>query len=133
MVLVYDEYTHDSTISISIASRKESSTYYITHHMPAISLILCSILAFYSSIALQPCQIVTNRHPTLIYWPFHNSNPHRKVFLHMGWGSFLSSLQGPNDDVSLQFYLRFDGRFARIGSLVFSVSQESIALAMKFP
>jgi hypothetical protein len=30
---------------------------------------------------------------------------YREVFLHMGWGEFLASLQGHDDDVSLQFTL----------------------------
>jgi hypothetical protein len=31
----------------------------------------------------------------------------REVFLHAGWGSFLSHLQGHDDGISMQFSLRF--------------------------
>jgi hypothetical protein len=49
---------------------------------------------------------------------------YREVFLRVGWGQFLASLQGHDDDVSLQFSLGFDGKFSRVGSLVFQ-SQKS--------
>jgi hypothetical protein len=57
----------------------------------------------------------------------------REIFLRAGWGPFLASLQGHDDGISLQFSLGFDGRLARIGSLVFLVSEESIASATKLP
>jgi hypothetical protein len=42
-------------------------------------------------------------------------------------------LQGYNDDVSMQFSLRFDGRMAHVGYLTFVVSKESIASATELP
>jgi hypothetical protein len=53
----------------------------------------------------------------------------REFFLCVGWGSFLAHLQGHDDGVSMQFFLRFDGRMSRVGSLTFVVSEESSALA----
>jgi hypothetical protein len=57
----------------------------------------------------------------------------REVFLRAGWGPFLACLQGHDDGFSLQFTLRFDGRMARVGSLAFLVSEESISSATKLP
>jgi hypothetical protein len=57
----------------------------------------------------------------------------REIFLRAWWGPFLAYLQGHDDGVSVQFTLRFDGRMARVGSLAFLFSKESIASTMKFP
>jgi hypothetical protein len=46
----------------------------------------------------------------------------REVFLHIGWGPFLSHLKGHDDGISMQFVLEFDGKTARVGSLTFWVS-----------
>jgi hypothetical protein len=55
------------------------------------------------------------------------------VFLHAGWGPFLSSLQGHDDGLSMQFVVGFDGMIAHVGSLKFSVTEESIVAATKLP
>ena len=47
----------------------------------------------------------------------------REVFLHVGWGPFLSSLQGHDDGISMQFAVGFDGRIAHVGSLNFAVTE----------
>jgi hypothetical protein len=54
----------------------------------------------------------------------------REAFLHAGWGSFLSHLQGHDDDISMNFSLGFDGNTMLVGSLTFGVSEESIATTM---
>jgi hypothetical protein len=51
------------------------------------------------------------------------------VFLHAGWGPFLSSLQGHDDAISMQFAVGFDGNKAHVGSLNFAVTEESIVVA----
>ena len=55
------------------------------------------------------------------------------MFIRAGWHSFLTNLQGHNDAVSLQFSLGFDGHIAKVGSLEFSVTEESISLATGLP
>ena len=57
----------------------------------------------------------------------------REVFLHTGWGSFLSHLQGHDDGISMKFSLSFVGKIVRVGSLTFGVSKESIAATTKLP
>ena len=57
----------------------------------------------------------------------------REVFLHVGWGPFLSSLQGHDDGLSMQFAVGFDGKIAHVGSLNFAVTEESIVAATKLP
>jgi hypothetical protein len=57
----------------------------------------------------------------------------REVFLHANWGPFLSSLQGHDDSISIQFAVGFDGKIAHVGSLNFAVTEESIAVATKLP
>jgi hypothetical protein len=57
----------------------------------------------------------------------------REVFLHAGWGPFLSSLQGHDDSISMQFAVGFDGKIAHVGSLNFGVTEESIAATTKLP
>jgi hypothetical protein len=57
----------------------------------------------------------------------------REVFLHVGWGPFLSSLQGHDDNLSMQFVVGFDGKTTHVGSLTFEVSEDSIAAATKIP
>jgi hypothetical protein len=57
----------------------------------------------------------------------------REVFLHVGWGPFLSSFQGHDDCLSMQFAVGFDGRIAHVGSLNFAVTEESIVAATKIP
>jgi hypothetical protein len=46
----------------------------------------------------------------------------REVFLRVGWGPFLSSLQGHDDGLSMQFVVGFDGKIAHVGSLNFAVT-----------
>jgi hypothetical protein len=57
----------------------------------------------------------------------------REVFLRAGWGPFLSSLQGHDDGLSMQFAVGFDGKIAHVGSLNFAVTEESIVAATKLP
>jgi hypothetical protein len=57
----------------------------------------------------------------------------REVFLHAGWGPFLSSLQGHDDGLSMQFAVGFDGKTTHVGSLTFEVTEESIVAATKLP
>ena len=54
--------------------------------------------------------------------------------VYSGWVAFfLTNLQGHDDAVSLQFALGFDGHIAKVGSLEFPVTEESIALATGLP
>jgi hypothetical protein len=78
----------------------------LNHHEPSSYVELLAILEF------EACQ---------------------EVFLRAGWGKFLASLQGNDDDVSLKFSLGLDEKFSCVGSLVFPVSEESISMAMKLP
>jgi len=55
----------------------------------------------------------------------------REKLLTHGWGDFLHSLQGHDELVSLKFALGFDGRRSHIGTLVFEVSEETIARVTK--
>ena len=57
----------------------------------------------------------------------------KEMFIQVGWHSFLTNLQGHDDAVSLQFALGFDGNTAKVGSLEFSVTEESIALVTGLP
>jgi hypothetical protein len=57
----------------------------------------------------------------------------REVFLRAGWGPFLSSLQGHDDGLSMQFAVGFDGKTTHVGSLIFEVTEESISAATKLP
>jgi hypothetical protein len=57
----------------------------------------------------------------------------REVFLHARWGAFLSSLQGHDDGLSMQFAVGFDGKIAHVGSLNFAVTEESISATTKLP
>jgi hypothetical protein len=57
----------------------------------------------------------------------------REVFLHAGWGPFLSSFQGHDDGLSMQFVVGFDGKIAHVGSLKFAVTEESIAATTILP
>ena len=57
----------------------------------------------------------------------------KEMFIRAGWHSFLTNLQGHDDAVSLQFSLGFDGHIAKVGSLEFSVTEDSIALATGLP
>jgi hypothetical protein len=57
----------------------------------------------------------------------------REVFLRVGWGPFLSILQGHDDDLSMKFVVGFDGEISHLGSLNFAVIEESIVVATKLP
>ena len=50
-----------------------------------------------------------------------------ELFVCAGWHPFLTTLQGHDDAVSLQFSLGFDGHTTKVGSLVFQVTKESVA------
>ena len=56
-----------------------------------------------------------------------------ELFVRAGWHPFLTTLQGHDDAVSLQFSLGFDGHIANVGSLVFQVTKESVAQAIGLP
>jgi hypothetical protein len=55
------------------------------------------------------------------------------VLLCARWGPFFSSLQGHDDDISMQFAVGFDGEIEHVGYLNFVVTEESIAAATKLP
>ena len=57
----------------------------------------------------------------------------KEMFIRARWNSFLTNLQGHDDAVSLQFSLGFNGHTAKVGSLEFSVTEESITLATGLP
>jgi hypothetical protein len=57
----------------------------------------------------------------------------REVFFCVGWGPFLSSLQGHDDVLSMQFSLGFNGKTTHVGSLTFEVIEESIYATTKLP
>ena len=57
----------------------------------------------------------------------------KEMFIRARWHSFLTNLQGHDDAVSLQFTLGFDGHIAKVGSLEFQVTKESIAQATGLP
>ena len=57
----------------------------------------------------------------------------KEMFIRVGWNSFLTNLQGHDDAISLQFALGFDEHTAKVGSLDFPVTEESIALATGLP
>jgi hypothetical protein len=57
----------------------------------------------------------------------------REVFLRAGWGPFLSSLQGHDDGLSMQFSVGFNGKTTHLWSLTFEVTEESIASTTKLP
>jgi hypothetical protein len=50
-----------------------------------------------------------------------------------GWDYFLHLLQGHNETVTLKFALGFDGKRAHMGSLVFEVSEQTIARVTRLP
>ena len=50
-----------------------------------------------------------------------------ELFIRAGWHPFLTTLQGHDDVVSLQFSLGFDGHTAKVGSMVFQVTEKSVA------
>jgi hypothetical protein len=56
----------------------------------------------------------------------------REIFLHPGWGPFLSSLQGHDDGVSIQFAVGFDGRLDHIEYLAFFVSEDLLPQPRNF-
>ena len=56
-----------------------------------------------------------------------------ELFIGTEWNPLLTVLQGHDDELSLQFTLEFDGNRAWVGPLAFSISEESISQAMRFP
>jgi hypothetical protein len=139
MAFVYDKFAHDSTVSITIALRNRYSV--PIFHTLSISLILFLLYRarplLYFSLVLIPFSVtMPNHYEPSSYTkllPFWNSTACREIFLRMGWGLFLDSLQGHDDGVSLQFSLGFDGILACARTLVFLLSEESIASTTKFP
>ena len=57
----------------------------------------------------------------------------REVFFHACWNLFLHLLQGYDEEISLLFAMGFDGKKARVGHLVFPVTEESIMLVTNIP
>jgi hypothetical protein len=57
----------------------------------------------------------------------------KEVFLRAGWGAFLSSLQGHDDDISMKFAVGFHGKTTHVGYLIFEVTEESIYTTTKLP
>ena len=47
-----------------------------------------------------------------------------ELFIQAGWHPFLNTLRGHDGIVSLQFSQGFDGHTAKVGSLVFQVTEE---------
>ena len=56
-----------------------------------------------------------------------------EIFFRAGWNPFLHQLQGFDEEISLLFTMGFDGREARVGHLVFLVTEESISHGTKLP
>ena len=57
----------------------------------------------------------------------------REVFFRAGWNPFLHLLQGSNKEISLIFVKGFDGKMARVGHLLFPVTEGTIAVTTKLP
>ena len=57
----------------------------------------------------------------------------REIFFRAGWNPFLHLLQGYDEEISLIFAKGFDGKMARVGHLLFPVTEETIAIATKLP
>ena len=55
----------------------------------------------------------------------------REVFFHVGWNPFLHLLQGYEEEISLIFTKGFDGKMARVGHLIFRVTEGTIAVVTK--
>jgi hypothetical protein len=114
---------------------------------------LCHFLPCSNHIRLVPnsCHLLARLHPFLVNFSYATvpkryepssyadifSIPEfaqcREMFLHTGWGSFLSNLQGHDDGLSMQFTVGFDGKTSHVGSLSFEVSEESIVATTKLP
>jgi hypothetical protein len=125
----------NSTVSTSIALK---IGYFSPITIPLIPCFLCRAHPLPNSFLLLILHTVTmpklyepSSYTELLVIPKFTEC--REIFLRIGWGQFLASLQGHDDGVSLQLALGFYGRLARIGSLDFLVSEESISLSMKFP
>jgi hypothetical protein len=99
----------------------------IEHYVSSSHSHFASTLQFVSMlITMNPLHMSSS-------YPFLEFVSCREIFLCMRWGPFLSSLQGHDDGVSLQFSLSFDGKTAHIRSLTFPISEESIAISTKLP
>ena len=57
----------------------------------------------------------------------------RELFHRAGWNEFLSLFQGNDDELTLKLSLEFDGRIARLVSLVFEVAEATISQAIRLP
>ena len=57
----------------------------------------------------------------------------REVFFHAGWNLILHLLQWSGEEILLFLVKGFDGKMARVGHLLFPVTEETIAVATKLP
>ena len=57
----------------------------------------------------------------------------QEVFFRAGWNPFLHLLQGYDEEILLIFAKGFDGKIARVGHLLFPVTEETIRVATKLP
>ena len=57
----------------------------------------------------------------------------RQVFFCTGWNPFLDLLQGYDEEILLIFVKGFDGKMARVGHLLFLVTEGTIAVTTKLP
>ena len=57
----------------------------------------------------------------------------RDIFFRDGWNPFLHLLQGYDEEISLLFVMGFDGKLARVGHLIFQVTEETITIVTKLP
>ena len=55
----------------------------------------------------------------------------RDIFFREGWNPFLHLLQGFDKEISLIFVKGFDGKMARVGHLLFPVTEETILVITK--
>ena len=92
-------------------------------------VLICSLIFFLVSTMLNRYELT--EYGQLLATPeFSACN---ELFIRAGWHPFLTNLQGHDDVVSLQFALGFDGHTAKVGSLVFQVTEESIAQTTGLP
>ena len=100
------------------------------------SLNYCVLIMLIFSLIFFLVSTMLNRHETTEYGQLLATpefSACTELFIRAGWHSFLTNLQGHDDAVSLQFTLGFDGNTAKVGSLVFQVTEESIAQAIGLP
>jgi hypothetical protein len=125
-------FKHAQPLFIPLLCSITLGLYTIVPFLGLISPILCQIhLCPFPHIVTMPKWYEPSSYAELFTIPEFSHC--RKVFLHVGWGSFLSHLQGHDDGICMQFSLYFDGKTARVGSPTFGVSKDSIAATTKLP